>query len=293
MGGVTLREISMSLELTCRRCAYTGPVTDFPRNRNVPSGYNATCKPCTVKATREWKARNPERSREHSRKQYALERQALIESGQLAVPPGGCYACARVKPDSQFVTSKGKRRNICKQCANRRQREWFREHPEVRRTWQRRNRDKVRAAHERWNERHPGAQEESQKRAYDKIRADPKKRRFWTNYYKQFMRLRRANDAPSEVMLLNLVEKCVSGLPDDVREAAQQDLFVRVLDHEVGRSELRPGTEAVKSAISRAYLELPNREHRSLDASVKTGTDGELTWADWVEDDTDYGVPEW
>lgn len=215
-----------------------------------------------------------------------------IKNGLLRIPKGACYACARVKQDSEFVTSKGKRRNICKSCANQRQKEWFKQHPEVKRNWVKRNAEHVRQYRAEWLSENKDRHRVSQRRAYAKWRADPAKRKFWTGYYRDFMRARRSGEGdPSQQMMFTLVERACSQVPDEFKESVYQDLFVGILAGEFRRVSLRPGSEAVKECIRRAYQEVPDRfGHRSLDAPQG---DAELSWSDLVEDETDYGrMPE-
>lgn len=49
----------------CGRCGETKPLTEFYRDRSKRSGLSSGCKPCCADKRDEWRAKNPERHREH------------------------------------------------------------------------------------------------------------------------------------------------------------------------------------------------------------------------------------
>ena len=57
---------------TCRRCLESKSTASFGSNKRQSDGFSLYCRPCAVKFTQEWAAKNPERKRE-IRKNYSIK----------------------------------------------------------------------------------------------------------------------------------------------------------------------------------------------------------------------------
>lgn len=61
------------------KCMETKPLTEFPKNSNMKDGRGSWCKACVAEYQREWRKRNPEKTKEASRKWEAANRERRNE----------------------------------------------------------------------------------------------------------------------------------------------------------------------------------------------------------------------
>jgi len=70
------------IELTCKKCGDTKPVSEFVKNPKTKYGYIYTCKVCRTKYTNDYYTKNKERLSEHSKDYWAKNREWLLEKGK-------------------------------------------------------------------------------------------------------------------------------------------------------------------------------------------------------------------
>lgn len=56
--------------MTCRKCDFEGPRTKFKKGRRVEGRRERLCRSCDYEASKAWRARNQERTREQLAEQY-------------------------------------------------------------------------------------------------------------------------------------------------------------------------------------------------------------------------------
>jgi len=64
---------------TCTGCKSFKPFTQFPKNKNTPTGYHYQCNECNRAKARAWQIANPERERERVRKWKAENADRVLE----------------------------------------------------------------------------------------------------------------------------------------------------------------------------------------------------------------------
>ncbi len=78
----------------CTKCDGLKPRTDFYRHGTNNDGLQYNCKSCSKANRRDWRAKNPARSREIERQQYRRQHYGLTEQAYRALLDGQNHCCA-------------------------------------------------------------------------------------------------------------------------------------------------------------------------------------------------------
>lgn len=106
----------------CTRCNLIQPLSEFSPDRRKKDGLQSRCKKCNSDISREWRAKNPEAVREHSRKSYILYKDWYREYNRIHMRE------YRKKPEVKFKSAARRavqyalragnliRPQVCSQC---------------------------------------------------------------------------------------------------------------------------------------------------------------------------------
>jgi hypothetical protein len=92
----------------CRRCRQWLPVDAFRPNSNASNGVDSWCRSCHAKATREWRAKNPDYIA-----RYNLERHREYRAAAHPLPTRPCVVCGEPftgRPDALVCSEACRRR---------------------------------------------------------------------------------------------------------------------------------------------------------------------------------------
>lgn len=88
---------------TCTKCKEEKEITEFYKNKNYRDGLYYYCKSCSNKETLDWKARNPQKSKNHTRNSKLKSNYGItleIYNKMFSSQDGKCYICG--KHQSEF-----------------------------------------------------------------------------------------------------------------------------------------------------------------------------------------------
>lgn len=106
----------------CHRCKMEKPTADFGPNRWTPYGHALDCRPCMNLKSKEYRQKNPEKTKKYGRDRYAKWR--VKHPSPAKIPRENsqgrlCTLCEKRKPRDEFGFSSGYkdgRNNNCKEC---------------------------------------------------------------------------------------------------------------------------------------------------------------------------------